>query len=196
MQDQINRLQPEHVPDTLVMKFGGTSVGTAQSMAQAIEIVRQAQQEWPRLVVIVSALSTVTNTLLESADQAVRGNLQPSQEAEARLRMLHADIADTLVSDLQCREQVKEEIHEKHNSGISVESLCRQYSVSASTIWKVLKTKPQSQTTKHADVHSYVCINGHEFNSKLQPGEAMCPTCHTRDCDLGSLNRPVKEEPA
>lgn len=91
-------------------------------------------------------------------------------------------------------EEVKEEIHRKYAGGMSADDLCKHYGVSVSSIWKVLKTKPQSQTTRHAEVHSYICTNGHEFNSKLQPGDVMCPTCHTRDCDLGSLNGPVKEQ--
>ena len=44
-------------PQTLVMKFGGTSVGTAQAMSQSVDIVHQARAEWPRIVVITSALA-------------------------------------------------------------------------------------------------------------------------------------------
>jgi aspartate kinase len=110
MQDRLIHPQSESVPPTLVMKFGGTSVGTPAAMAQAVEIVRQEQRQWPRLVAIASALASVTNTLLKGADQASHGNLQPCLEAEASLRQLHFDIADALVSDLACREQVKGEI--------------------------------------------------------------------------------------
>ena len=46
---------------TLVMKFGGTSVGSSKAMAGAVQIVKDARTEWPRVVVVTSALSGVTN---------------------------------------------------------------------------------------------------------------------------------------
>ncbi len=94
---------------TLVMKFGGTSVGTPEAMAQVVEITRRSRQDWPRVVVVISALSGVTNLLLESAAQA-SSEERTFYAAEARLRQLHYDIADQLVSDLARRAQVKQDI--------------------------------------------------------------------------------------
>ena len=37
---------------TLVMKFGGTSVGSIKAMAQAVEIVVNSLAAWPRMVVV------------------------------------------------------------------------------------------------------------------------------------------------
>ena len=71
---------------TLVMKFGGTSVGTAEAMAQAVEIIRRTRLEWPRLVVILSALSGVTNLLLESAVKAERGDTSQIEPARQQMR--------------------------------------------------------------------------------------------------------------
>jgi len=94
---------------TLVMKFGGTSVGTPEAMAQVVEITRHARQDWPRVVVIISALSGVTNLLLESASQAALGRGSTFYTAEARLREMHFSIAEQLVGDLARRAQVKQE---------------------------------------------------------------------------------------
>ena len=101
---------------TLVMKFGGTSVGTPTAMRQAAEIVQASLAEWPRTVVITSALSTVTNLLLDSASQAIRGDLSALYQAESRLRQLHYAIADQLLgagsqaNDAARCSQVKQEI--------------------------------------------------------------------------------------
>jgi len=122
--------KPPAGAQTVVMKFGGTSVGTAQAMAQVIEIVRRTRQDWPRLVVVISALSGVTNLLLDSANRAARGieQIDPSGliSAEAQLRQLHSTIADTLVADLARRAQIRQEvghlIHEFSN-------LCRAIGV-------------------------------------------------------------------
>ena len=45
-----------------VLKFGGTSVGTAGALRSALEIAETAARERP-VVVVVSALSGVTNAL-------------------------------------------------------------------------------------------------------------------------------------
>ncbi|HSF79881.1 MAG TPA: aspartate kinase [Anaerolineales bacterium] len=95
---------------TLVMKFGGTSVGTAQAMSQAAQIVAQARPQWPRLVVVVSALSGVTNLLLDSAQGAVRSQTQDCTGAEYHLRKAHYAIAEALLADTERRELVKSEV--------------------------------------------------------------------------------------
>jgi aspartokinase len=41
---------------TLIMKFGGTSVGSAVAMRATADIVRAAQANWPRVVVISASL--------------------------------------------------------------------------------------------------------------------------------------------
>ena len=62
------------MPSTLVMKFGGTSVGTPEAMAQAVANIRQSQKDWERIVVVASALSGVTNLLTESAQRAIQSD--------------------------------------------------------------------------------------------------------------------------
>lgn len=96
-------------PPTLVMKFGGTSVGSPDAMARAVEIIRQTRQQWPRLVVVTSALSGATNLLLESAQHAASGDLSTANIAEARLRGMHEEIAEHLIRDPVRRLQIKQE---------------------------------------------------------------------------------------
>ena len=95
---------------TLVMKFGGTSIGTPEMMAQVIQIVRQTRAQWPRVVVVTSALATITNLLLDSAVHASRGDPQLFYRGEDRLRQLHYVIAEALVGDSTHRAQLKQEI--------------------------------------------------------------------------------------
>ena len=96
---------------TLVMKFGGTSVGTPAAMGQAAQIVAQARSQWPRLVVITSALSGVTNLLLESATQATLGKREHFFQAAQQLRSSHSAIADALIGDPDHRARVMGEIN-------------------------------------------------------------------------------------
>jgi aspartokinase/homoserine dehydrogenase 1 len=57
-----------------VLKFGGTSVGTAQSIEAVMNIVKQERKPGDSLVVVLSAMSGVTNLLVEMADRAAAGD--------------------------------------------------------------------------------------------------------------------------
>ncbi len=57
----------------IVMKFGGTSVGDAGCIANAARLVRDAVEKHGQVVVVVSAMSGVTNTLIDAAFAAARG---------------------------------------------------------------------------------------------------------------------------
>jgi aspartokinase/homoserine dehydrogenase 1 len=113
-------------PSTLVMKFGGTSVGTPEAMSQAAQIVIGARQDWPRLVVIVSALAGVTNLLLDSATRAARGELDNLDAAESQLRRWHYAIAEALVMGSTRCAQVEQDISQLIGNFLS---LCKAIAV-------------------------------------------------------------------
>ena len=96
---------------TLVMKFGGTSVGSADALIKATQIVKDARAEYPRVVVITSAMSGVTNLLLDSAALASQGKVDSLPSAESTLREKHFAAADTLIKNEKLREVTKAEIN-------------------------------------------------------------------------------------
>ncbi|GAB1470600.1 aspartate kinase [Chloroflexota bacterium] len=96
---------------TLVMKFGGTSVGSADALSNAIQIIRDAKKDWGRIVVVTSAMSDVTNLLLDSAASASQGRVDSLADAESTLIAKHFSAADTLIKDKQLREETKAEIN-------------------------------------------------------------------------------------
>ena len=95
---------------TLVMKFGGTSVGSVQAMAQAAQIIKEARAEWGRVVVVTSAISGATNALLDSATSAAHGDIKPLADAEQFLTARHQEISAALVSDPGLRAQVNQDM--------------------------------------------------------------------------------------
>ncbi len=97
-------------PKTLVMKFGGTSVGSAQAIGKAAQIVKDAREEWPRVVVVTSAISGTTDLLLDSATQAAKGNLQILIAVEKSLLADHEKIIDAQVTNAERRAELKEKI--------------------------------------------------------------------------------------
>jgi bifunctional aspartokinase / homoserine dehydrogenase 1 len=74
-----------------VMKFGGTSVGDAACIARVAQIVRDASREGA-VVVVVSAMSGVTNRLVSATTRAEAGNREQVAELFAALRKQH-DVA-------------------------------------------------------------------------------------------------------
>jgi len=96
---------------TLVMKFGGTSVGSADALIQATHIIKDARVEYPRVVVITSAMSGVTDLLLTCATLAAQGKVDSLPIVESTLREKHFSAADALIKDEQLCERTKQEIN-------------------------------------------------------------------------------------
>jgi diaminopimelate decarboxylase/aspartate kinase len=64
---------PPQAPRFVVLKFGGTSVAAKPRWDNIVELVRARRREGLRVVVVVSALSGVTNALQAIIDAAARG---------------------------------------------------------------------------------------------------------------------------
>jgi len=96
------------ISNLLVMKFGGTSVGSAERMKVACDLIAAEAAHRP-VVAVVSAMSKITDLLLdttrhaEAGDQAgIDGNLQKLEER-------HFDAAGQLVGSFELM-RVREEI--------------------------------------------------------------------------------------
>ena len=95
----------------LVMKFGGTSVGEAKCFANVKEIVARSAGECSPVVVVVSAMSTVTEMLLEATRLAAAGEDKAVEQKIELLERKHFQVADELFSG-QRREEVRKSVVE------------------------------------------------------------------------------------
>ena len=87
-----------------VMKFGGTSVGSVAAFNQVATIVatRIAAEQGrarPGVVVVTSAMSGVTNTLIAAARKAATGDEESHEQTANALLVKHQEIAGQLVDD-------------------------------------------------------------------------------------------------
>ena len=80
------------------MKFGGTSVGDAACIARVAQIVRDAARERP-VVAVVSAMSGVTNRLIEAANRSAAGDGEHAAAIFAALRQQHKAALALLIPD-------------------------------------------------------------------------------------------------
>jgi len=79
----------------IVIKFGGTSVGEAKLMAEAIDIVAERRHLKP--IVVVSALAGITNQLVAATEAARDQKPELVKEIVGRIRQRHEDVAMQLV---------------------------------------------------------------------------------------------------
>jgi aspartate kinase len=82
----------------VVMKFGGTSVEDAAAIQRTASIVAGRRAQGLAPVVVVSAMSKVTDQLLAAAQAAERGDRAGALAISARLRNRHLDTANALLS--------------------------------------------------------------------------------------------------
>ena len=59
-----------------VLKFGGTSVGSAQRMKEVAKLITDGEQK----IVVLSAMSGTTNTLVEISDYLYKKNPEGANE--------------------------------------------------------------------------------------------------------------------
>jgi aspartate kinase len=81
------------------MKFGGTSVEDATAIARTASIVAGRVAAGKKPVVVVSAMSKVTDQLLACAAAASRGDRTGALAISQRLRCRHRDTAAALMKD-------------------------------------------------------------------------------------------------
>ncbi len=92
-----------------VMKFGGTSVGSAERIRGAAEIAARASTE-RSVVVVVSAMSGVTNTLIAAAQKASTGDEAAAEALAEALQTKHRETIKALISDIEKRRELLVEI--------------------------------------------------------------------------------------
>ena len=92
------------------MKFGGTSVADADAMTRVVDIVRRQWRSQPENsappVVVVSALSKVTDGLIRTADLARKGDVEKSAALVVELLERHVTIARALTTDQRAEQLV------------------------------------------------------------------------------------------
>ena len=80
-----------------VLKFGGTSVGSAENINRVINILKDVSSN-DRTIAVVSAVGGVTDKLLNTANLAVAKDRQ-YKEAFEHIRTIHLNIIDELLAE-------------------------------------------------------------------------------------------------
>ncbi len=89
-----------------VLKFGGTSVGSAERIKNVAKLI----VERGRNVVVLSAMSGTTNSLVEISDYLYKGNLRGARETIFTLEAKYADVVRNLLPEGNYAEQALTEL--------------------------------------------------------------------------------------
>jgi aspartate kinase len=102
-------------PGPVIMKFGGTSVGDAEAIGRLVRHV-SAERQRGGVVVVVSALSKVTDRLLQLAAAAAGGDEGAIQAGVSELQERHAAVARQVTTDAEALvESISRELLELRN---------------------------------------------------------------------------------
>lgn len=104
-----------------IMKFGGTSVGDASCIAKVIEIVQTAAEK-SDVLVVVSAMSGVTNKLIDAGNKSEAGDDASVVLIMEELREQHVAVVNTLIHTAAQRTRIVCEIDNLLQEG---ERLCQ-----------------------------------------------------------------------
>jgi len=88
----------------LVQKFGGTSVGSAERMKDVAKLINDGQKK----IVVLSAMSGTTNTLVEIADYLYKKNPVSANEVINTLEHKYSDVIDNLYNTQEYKNKALE----------------------------------------------------------------------------------------
>jgi len=86
-----------------VFKFGGTSVGSAQRMKNVAKLICNGEKK----IVVLSAMSGTTNSLLEIADYFYKSNLDGALEHIITLENKYRDVVEELLTTEEKRQEAR-----------------------------------------------------------------------------------------
>lgn len=89
-----------------VLKFGGTSVGSVESIRQIQHIINKQSDD---CIVVVSALSGITDQLLKAAHLALQAE-DTYMEVYQSIRQRHLDMVNTLIDNTTVRQMLLHEL--------------------------------------------------------------------------------------
>lgn len=123
--------------ELLVMKFGGTSMGSAERMRVAAEIIAE-QHKSRRVAVVVSAMSKVTDLLLETLGHAELGDRAAVDVGVKTLLRRHIEACEDLLGQTGAGKEFRDRALE------SLQSLVAEFQRIASGILMLGERPPRS----------------------------------------------------
>ena len=154
-----------------VLKFGGTSVGSAQRMKEVAKLITDGEQK----IVVLSAMSGTTNTLVEISDYLYKKNPEGANEIINKLEVKYKHHVDELYATQEYKQKALEVI-KSHFDYI------RSYTKDLFTLFEEKVVLAQGELISTAMVNLYLQESG--VKSVLIPALEFMRTDKNAEPDL------------
>ena len=132
-----------------VLKFGGTSVGSAQRMKDVAKLITDGEQK----IVVLSAMSGTTNTLVEISDYLYKKNPEGANEVINKLEAKYKQHIDELFSTEEYKQKTLEFVK-------SVFDYIRSFTKDIFTLFEEKVILAQGEIISTNMVTNYLCEQG------------------------------------
>ena len=132
-----------------VLKFGGTSVGSAQRMKDVAKLITDGEQK----IVVLSAMSGTTNTLVEISDYLYKKNPEGANEVINKLESKYKQHIDELFSTEEYKQKTLEFVK-------SVFDYIRSFTKDIFTLFEEKVILAQGEIISTNMVTNYLCEQG------------------------------------
>ncbi len=175
--------QALHITDTMkVMKFGGTSVGSAQRMKDVSALITSDGQA---KIVVLSAMSGTTNTLVEIADYLYKKNPEGAHDVINRLELKYMEHIQELYATDEWREKTEKFLREEF-------SYLRSFSKSLFTSFEEKVILAQGEIISTNMVTNYLLEQG--VNAVLLSALDMIRTDKNAEPDLNYIREKTQAQ--
>ncbi|HJC94825.1 MAG TPA: aspartate kinase [Candidatus Phocaeicola excrementigallinarum] len=157
-----------------VLKFGGTSVGSAQRMKDVAKLITDGE----RKIVVLSAMSGTTNTLVEISDYLYKKNPEGANEIINRLEAKYKQHIDELYSTEEYKQKTLEFVK-------SVFDYIRSYTKDIFTLFEEKVILAQGEIISTNMVTNYLLEQG--VKAVLIPALEFMRTDKNREPDLNYI---------
>ncbi len=162
-----------------VLKFGGTSVGTPQRMKEVVKLITDGDQK----IVVLSAMSGTTNSLVEISDYLYKKNPEGANETINSLEKKYKKHVEELYTTNEMKQNTLEFIKEEFN-------YLRSFTKGIFTIFEEKIIVGQGEIISTNMVTNYLIEQG--YNAALIPALEFMRTDKNSEPDLEYISKNIK----
>lgn len=164
-----------------VLKFGGTSVGSAQRMKDVAKLITDGEQK----IVVLSAMSGTTNTLVEISDYLYKKNPEGANEVINKLEAKYKQHIDELFSTEEYKQKTLEFVK-------SVFDYIRSFTKDIFTLFEEKVILAQGEIISTNMVTNYLCEQG--VKAVLIPALEFMRTDKNSEPDLNYIREKLSTQ--
>jgi aspartate kinase len=162
-----------------VLKFGGTSVGTPQRMKEVVKLITDGDQK----IVVLSAMSGTTNSLVEISDYLYKKHPEGANETINSLEKKYKKHVEELYTTNEMKQKTLEFIKEEFN-------YLRSFTKGIFTIFEEKIIVGQGEIISTNMVTNYLIEQG--YNAALIPALEFMRTDKNSEPDLEYISKNIK----